>query len=103
MQIKLVHSYCDRHFKNLLIRTPKKGDAALQLLQLHCAQISTVDKNYYNREFLSTSMYSQETVTLYLKHFIDALHQSCQAGNTYTEKELIDTLLGGMQHVTNPL
>ena len=48
-------------------------------------------------------MYSQETITLYLKWFLELLYQSQQAGNNYTETELIDTLLGDMQHITNQL
>ena len=99
----LVHAYCDRHFKNLLMRTPGRGDAALQLLQMHCARVSNVDRNYYNRQFLSTTMHSHETITVYLKRFTDVLQKSRNAGNTYSDSELIDTLLSSMQYVTNPL
>ena len=88
--------------KRVISRCNEQGDAALILIQSHCATVTEVDKNHYSKLLSQVTMIQGETITKYLGRFLYARHNSEHVGNSHDNNYLIDSFLAGMATCKDP-
>ena len=98
----VVRAYVDNYFKRVISRCDEQGDAALKLIQAHCATVTEVDRNHYGKILSQITMLQGETISKYISRFLYARHNSEHVGNEHTDSYLIDIFLAGMAACKDP-
>ncbi len=92
----LIGSRVDGYFQRAIKQFKGKGDKALELVKLQCANVNALDKHHFHHLFTSIRIKHNESAMSYLRRFIYAKTEAEGASNTYTETQLVDFALSGL-------
>jgi hypothetical protein len=76
------------------------GDRALELIKTQCTNVSNMDKHHFHKAFTSLAILHEESATHFLQWFTIGRQQAEFANNVYSEVELMDCCITGLQGST---
>jgi hypothetical protein len=97
----LIGSRVNGYFQRAIKPLEGKGDKALELIKLQCANVNALDKHHFHHLFTSIRIKDNESATSYLRRFGYAKTKAEGASNVYTEQQLVDFALSGLSATKN--
>jgi hypothetical protein len=96
----LISAKVDAYFRALIRRHKGFGDRALELIKTQCANVTNIDKHHFHKAFTSLAILHEESATHFLQRFTLGRQQAEFANNIYSEAELVDYCIAGLQGST---
>jgi hypothetical protein len=93
----LISSQVDSYFQRAIRQFEPFGDKALELLQEQCAHISREDKSYCHEMLIGLQIQDNQSASNFIKRFTYTKTTAEAASNTYTNEQLMDFVLAGLQ------
>ena len=91
--MNLLHANSCVHSRRLIAGLPDDGIRCMGKLQSHCANMTFADKSRYDRTFQQVTHKGGESAINYIKRFQNAQALSVSVGNSYSEDQIMHTLL----------
>ena len=92
-EINLLHANIDVHSRRLIAEFPRDGIKCIEKLQSHSANMTFADKSRYDKTFQQVTHKGGESAINYIKIFQNTHALSILVGNSYSEDQLMHTLL----------
>ena len=88
-----MHANIDVNSRRLIAEFPKYGIKCIEKLPSHCANMTFADKSRYDRTFQQVTHKGGESAINYIKRFQNAQVLSVSVGNSYSEDQIMHTLM----------
>jgi hypothetical protein len=97
----LLGSRVDGFFQWAIKSNEGRGDKALALIKLQCANVNAFNKDFFHHLFTRIQIKDNESATSYLSRFTYAKTEAEGADNIYTEEQLVSFALSGLSNTKN--